>query len=194
MRNRMLPAIPAALVILLATAAPAFAGGGLPVLATLKAGHAEITLYGDSLFVHTGANTLTLEATELPSGATPGLRLTGPNGQVVQVPLSPLNVVAGPAESHGEGHGEGHGDEHGGGHGAPTENAPTEDAVWFRGKAAVPAAGIWKAQLEVNGVTATDEIKVVTNGPSRFYLAVTGVTMGGTILYGAIQRRREGRA
>ncbi|HWI53111.1 MAG TPA: hypothetical protein VNT01_13305 [Symbiobacteriaceae bacterium] len=189
MRNRMLPAIPAALLILLGTAAPAFAGGGLPVLSTLKAGHAEVTIYGDSLFVHTGTNTLTLEVTELPAGVTPGLRLTGPDGQVILVELSPLHVVEGPAESHGSG-GEGHGDEHGGGHGA----APAADATWFRGKAAVPATGLWKAQLEISGAIATDEIKVVTNGPSPFYLAVTGVAMGGTILYGAVQRRKERRA
>lgn len=204
MRQRILPAIAAALVLVAGTAAPAFAGAGLPVLSTMTVGQTEVTLYGDSLFVHTGTNKLTLEVTGLPEGATMALNLTGPDGQVVQVPLKPLRFVEGPAEDHGGEHGEepaaasgdhgasqpaAAGGDHGDGHSGEADAAGA--VTWFRGKAVVSATGTWKAQLLVNGDKATDELKVVDNGPDPFYLAATGLAMGGTIIYGAIQRRRQ---
>ncbi|HYF93695.1 MAG TPA: hypothetical protein VD969_15885 [Symbiobacteriaceae bacterium] len=223
MRSRILPAIPAALLLILGAAAPALAGGGLPVLSSMKAGNTEVTIYGDSMFVHTGTNTLTVEATGLPEGAAIALNLIGPDGKTVVVPLRPLRVVAGPADAHGGDHeneSDGHESEdsghesedsghesdgdahetestqHGSSHDAQAdqhgdEPAESESPVWFRGKASVPTTGTWKAQLEIGGAKATDELKVVGNGPSPLYLAFTGVIMGGTITYGAIQRRRQ---
>ncbi|HWI60521.1 MAG TPA: hypothetical protein VNT75_01645 [Symbiobacteriaceae bacterium] len=190
---RILPALPAAALLVLTAVTPAYAGGGLPVLTALKAGPAEITVYGDSLFLHPGSNTLTLEATGVAEDAKITLQLTGPSGQVVNVPIGPLQYIQGPDGGHGGGddHGSGGGDEHGDEHSA----AAAEDVVWFRGKAALPADGRWKAQLTVNGATATDELNVVKNGPSPYYLAVTGLAMGGTALYSVTQRlkRKEER-
>lgn len=194
MRNRIWPATAAALLLVAGAATPALAGGGLPVLTSLRAGHAEVTIYGDSLQIHTGTNTLTLETTGLEAGQVPQLRLLGPGGQVVTVPLSPLHIVAGPDGGHGDSHGDdshGGGDDHGGDdHGGDGHGAPAADAVWFRGTAKVGATGLWKAELQVGGEKATDEVKVVENGPSGLFLGATGLAMGGTIIYGAIQRRR----
>ena len=198
MRNRILPAIPAAALLVLSAVTPAYAGGGLPVLTALKAGTAEITVYGDSLFLHPGTNTLTLEATGVAEDAKITLSLTGPNGQLVQVPIGPLQYIQGPDGGHGGGDDHGGGDEHSGSgeHGGSEEpsdgdHGAAEDVVWFRGKAAIPAAGLWKAQLTVNGATASDELQAVKNGPSPIYLAFTGLAMGGTAIYGLTQRLKR---
>lgn len=202
MKHRIWPATAAALLLLAGTASTALASGGLPVITSLRAGDADVTIYGDSLLIHTGTNTLTVEAAGLADEHPPQLSLISPDGTTVPVPLEPLHVVAGPDGGHGDSHGAAPADDHGtapaddhgtaaDSHGAADDHgAAPADMVMFRGKVAVRTTGLWKAQLQVNGKTVTDEVKVVNNGPSRAYLAFTGLAMGGTILYGAIVRRR----
>ncbi|MDF2626220.1 MAG: hypothetical protein K0R39_51 [Symbiobacteriaceae bacterium] len=183
MKHRIWPVAAAALLLAAGAASPALAGGGLPVITSLRAGDTDVTIYGDSLLMHTGTNTLTVEATGLHDSHGPELSLIGPDGTTLSVPLEPLHIVAGPDGGHGDSHGSsGHGDDHA---------TAAADAVWFRGKVAVRTTGYWKVQFHMDGKTVTDEVKVVENGPSRAYLAFTGLAMGGTIVYGAIVRRRQ---
>lgn len=65
-----------------------------------------------------------------------------------------------------------------------------------RGSARLDATGTWKARLLIrdpNGEVMTAEmaLDVVDGGPNPIYLGTTGLLIGGSLLYGATQRRRQ---
>lgn len=66
----------------------------------------------------------------------------------------------------------------------------------MRGKVSVPSTGHWKVIVELkdaHGVSASAEaeVDVERGGPSRVYLSLTGLLMGGTAVYSLIERRRQ---
>ena len=210
--------LPIALVGLLVSASPAFAGAGLPTLASLEAGSYKVQVSNDSPFMHTGSNTLTVAGYDLPEGAKVSLTLTGPGGETVPVPLAHLTVVEGPADAHGAGaeaeqdEADGHeaaatdahgGDTHGeaaateAGHGGDEHDTPASYNA--RGAVRLNTTGEWTARLQIEDANgrkseATFHFDVDKGGPSRFYLAFTGTLMGGTMLYGAVSKIQSKRS
>lgn len=95
-------AYPAAILLLFAGVTTAHAGVGLPKLAAMTAGGYQANVYTDSYIPHVGANMFSVELDGLPEGAHVSLKLVGPKGQTVSVPLKPLTVISGPEGGHGE--------------------------------------------------------------------------------------------
>jgi hypothetical protein len=95
----LLTALP--LVWLLNAAAPAMAGVGMPEIGSLQIGPYRAHLLNDSAGLRRGTNTLTVHIPDLPVGAAVTLRLHGPGGEAVDVPLRPLRVWTGPERGHG---------------------------------------------------------------------------------------------
>jgi hypothetical protein len=236
-------ALSATLLLVLTAATPAFAGGGLPKIASLQVGSNQVAVHGDSPSLHKGTNVLTVEIAELSPGQTVNLYLKGPAGQSVTVPLSDLVVLSGPAGGHGDGGHEsaptghettaaghdmsaaghdmsaaghdmsaaghdmsaaghdmsaaGH-DMSAAGHdmsAAGHDTAATATAYAARGKADLNATGSWHLVVEITGhdqkEAAEAHVEVVQGGPNGAYLGFTGLLMGGTFIYGVVQRRRE---
>lgn len=107
--------------------------------------------------------------------------------------------------SSGGGHGAaeaGHGaskDGHGastGGHGEAEADPHAAAGYAVRGKARISEAGPWKLLLQLTdshgtAVEAEADLAAEQGGPSRLYLALTGGLMGTTMIYGAVERRRQ---
>jgi hypothetical protein len=91
------------LLLLLLNAAPAGAGVGLPEVGSLQIGPYRARLLNDSAGLRTGRNTLTVHIADLPADHRATLRLHGPRGEVIDVPLRPLRVLPGPAGGHAAG-------------------------------------------------------------------------------------------
>jgi hypothetical protein len=83
-------ALPLALVLGVAGAAPVLAGAGLPKLASLQPGPYRATLHNDSHTLVAGRNTLTVEIARLPEQHQVFLTLVGPAGLQLDVPLRPV--------------------------------------------------------------------------------------------------------
>jgi hypothetical protein len=211
-------AFPAAVGLLVATVATANAGAGLPMVASLQVGPHQAALHNDSPALRKGGNTLTVEIPTLPAGATVGLAFRGPAGQVLSVPLRPVTVLpGGERDSHGAGgtagatvatssqspapamdHGHGAASTHGAAQGAMPAAASAAGGFLGRGTVQVPHAGRWHAQLSIRDpdgalVDAESPLDIVDGGPNPLYLGTTGGLMAGTLLFGAIRRRRERR-
>ena len=202
-------AFPTALAALAIGALPALAHeGGLPELASLQVGPFLATVHNDAPTLVTGANTLTVEVPMLVAEAhTVGLILEGPRGERLEVPLRSVQVLGGPDDEH-TGHaglsapathvyepGMSH-DMPGMVHEAIPAGSPTFVA---RGSVSVPEPGDWQARLvvgQVGGERFAAEARLVAQdgGPSPLYLAGTGSVMGGFLLFGAVQRRRQSAA
>lgn len=212
-------ALPATAAWLLFAATTAFAGAGLPKIATVQAGPYDAVLSNDSKGARTGSNVFTLEIPEF-AGDKVSLRLTGPAGQIVVVPLKPLVVLGGGGHGEGETHAMPEPDSHGkaadaheketGSHGSGSSgeanssggdahgDSPPENGYLARGKVRLNATGTWTAQLEVTdaqGASTAVEfpLQVKQGGPNTLYVSFSGLLMGGTVVYGWIQRRRQGR-
>jgi hypothetical protein len=207
-------ALPAALLLVLTAATPALANAGLPKIASLQVGSHVVAVHGDSPSLHTGTNTLTVEIADLTPDHTVTLSLKGPSGQSVAVPLEDLVILSGPDEhSHGEADMSGMdmggmnmggmdmpGMSHDSGTSGHDMSAMSHDsgsAEGFnaRGKVSLNATGTWHVVVEVAGhdqkQSAEAHADVVDNGPNRVYLGFTGFLMGGTFLYGIVERRRQ---
>jgi hypothetical protein len=249
-------------LVLSLSAAPVFAGGGLPKLGTIQAGPYQAALHNDSPTLVTGANTLTVALAALPDGTTVSLYLDGPNGESIDVPLKPVRVLGGPDAGHGgeeDSHAAGadahtdsdaaHDDDHGAstaaghspketdahgtvgtgsghtspgvrdshaapvpalttGHGQSSalrsvlsgQGAEEHDhqtaAYQARGTVRLSATGPWTARLTItddHGVRSFGELTLVarSGGPNRFYIGAVGSLIGGALLLGTIQRRRQ---
>lgn len=74
------------------------AGGSLPVVATFPDGG---VVRGDFLKPSGGVNTFTFELPAVPEGAAVHVRLTGPDGQRLDVPLTALPAEEAGTEAHG---------------------------------------------------------------------------------------------
>lgn len=74
------------------------AGGSLPVVATFPDGG---VVRGDFLKPSGGVNTFTFELPAVPEGAAVHVRLTGPDGQRLDVPLTALPAEDAGTEAHG---------------------------------------------------------------------------------------------
>jgi len=188
-------ALPVALFAVLAATTPAFADGGLPKIASLQVGSHTVSIHGDSPSLHTGTNTFTVEIPALSSAHSVSLRLTGPSGQTVSVPLKDLVVVSGPEDHSSMADMPGMaGMDHGtaGGDGAHSHDEGSFDA---RGKAVINTPGTWTIAVDITGhggtQSAQTSVDVVRGGPSRLYLGFTGLLIGGSITYGVAQRRRQ---
>lgn len=74
------------------------------------------------------------------------------------------------------------------------DHGPTRDFN-ARGQAAPDATGDWTATLVIGDDhgsqwQAATTLAVVRGGPNRLYVGFVGLLMGGSVTYGAIQRRR----
>jgi hypothetical protein len=88
------------LLWLLHAAAPVQAGVGMPEIGSLQIGSYRAHLLNDSAGLRRGTNTLTVHIPDLPAGDDVTLRLHGPEGELIDVPLRPLRVLSGPAGGH----------------------------------------------------------------------------------------------
>jgi hypothetical protein len=75
------------------------------------------------------------------------------------------------------------------------EHAAEPEALNARGKVKLDQTGNWTAVLQIHGTPEGDlhaeaPFTVENGGPSRPYLAFTGLLMGGTAIYAAINRRK----
>jgi hypothetical protein len=73
-----------------------------------------------------------------------------------------------------------------------------QDVIGFtgRGLARLDATGAWTATVRIRDASgqallASAQVNVVDGGPNPLYLATTGLLIGGSLLFGMIQRRRE---
>lgn len=117
---------------------------------------------------------------------------------------APKSAAAAPAKSDGHG-GDSHGtpapapaktDDHESSDGHGDEDALGEAGYNARGKVRLSETGEWKlifALTDDHGAVTRSEahVPVEQGGPNRLFLAVTGSLMGGTMIYGAIERRRQ---
>jgi hypothetical protein len=94
-------AVAIAALLLAAGTTPAFAGAGLPKVASIEVGPHRASLHNDSPSLLTGTNTLTLEIADLAADHRVSLTLVGPRGEQIGVPLSTVIVLAGPDGGHG---------------------------------------------------------------------------------------------
>jgi hypothetical protein len=203
-------ALPIALGVLVVSVAPVLADGGLPEIGTLRAGPFTATLHNDAATLVTGSNTLTVEVPSLPDRHAVSLSLTGPSGERVDVPLRPVQVLDGPPDGHshdmagmGGGHdmaamGGGHDMTSMGGHDMSGMAAGGAETYRGRGSISVPEAGSWQAHLVIRAAAgasfvAEAPLNAEDGGPNGLYLAGAGTLMGGFVVYGAIQRRRQAR-
>lgn len=176
MHRNIVPGVVAACML---AASTAYAGSGLPRLATLQVGSHTVVVHGDSPAAHSGTNVLTVEVPGLGHDHQLSLHLVGPSGQIAKVQLEPLIVLHGPDEGgHGEGAGsgghgdaqghgsaQGHGDAppHGAappaspgteekGHAAPGDSPQVEAAgLNARGKTSLDVPGDWKIVVAIKG-------------------------------------------
>ena len=88
------------LLWLLNAAAPVQAGVGMPEIGSLQIGAYRAYLLNDSAGLRRGTNTLTVHIPDLPAGDDVTLRLHGPRGELIDVPLRPLRVLSGLAGGH----------------------------------------------------------------------------------------------
>jgi hypothetical protein len=84
-------------------------------------------------------------------------------------------------------------------HVANEAGSPGEESYLARGQANLPSTGRWIAHLSMRGqrgeiFTGQAPLEVVEGGPNRLYLGATGLLMGGSLLFGLIQRRRQSDA
>ena len=86
--------------LLLNAAAPVQAGVGMPEIGSLQIGSYRAHLLNDSAGLRRGTNTLTVHIPDLPVGDDVTLRLYGPGGELIDVPLRPLRVLSGPEGGH----------------------------------------------------------------------------------------------
>lgn len=135
--------------------------------------------------------------------------LTGPEGghggEAADSHAAPTadSHAAPAADSHGADHAAPKTDSHGtasDGHGAAAESnahgGESTAAAGYnaRGKAQLNQTGHWTAVLVIDGVpegklTAKAPFEVEQGGPNRIFLAFSGLLMGGTMIYGAVNRR-----
>ena len=80
--------------------APVQAGVGMPEIGSLQIGPYRAHLLNDSAGLRRGTNTLTVHIPDLPLGDDVTLRLYGPGGELINVPLRPLRVLSGPEGGH----------------------------------------------------------------------------------------------
>lgn len=80
--------------------APVQAGVGMPEIGSLQIGSYRAHLLNDSAGLRRGTNTLTVHIPDLPLGDDVTLRLYGPGGELIDVPLRPLRVLSGPEGGH----------------------------------------------------------------------------------------------
>lgn len=85
---------------LLNAAVPVQAGVGMPEIGSLQIGFYRAHLLNDSAGLRRGTNTLTVHIPDLPDGDRVTLRLHGPGGELIDVPLRPLRVLSGPEGGH----------------------------------------------------------------------------------------------
>jgi hypothetical protein len=85
--------------------APVQAGVGMPEIGSLQIGSYRAHLLNDSAGLRRGTNTLTVHIPDLPLGDDVTLRLYGPGGELINVPLRPLRVLSGPEGGHARRHG-----------------------------------------------------------------------------------------
>jgi hypothetical protein len=83
------------LLWLMNAAAPVQAGVGMPEIGSLQIGSYRAHLLNDSAGLRRGTNTLTVYIPDLPAGDDVTLRLHGPEGELIDVPLRPLRVLSG---------------------------------------------------------------------------------------------------
>ena len=88
------------LLLLPNAAAPVQAGVGMPEIGSLQIGSYRAHLLNDSAGLRRGTNTLTVHIPDLPLGDDVTLRLYGPGGELINVPLRPLRVLSGPEGGH----------------------------------------------------------------------------------------------
>ncbi len=88
------------LLWLLNAAPPVQAGVGMPEIGSLQIGSYRAHLLNDSARLRRGTNTLTVHIPDLPVGDDVTLRLYGPGGALIDVPLRPLRVLSGPEGGH----------------------------------------------------------------------------------------------
>ncbi len=72
----------------------------MPEIGSLRIGSYRAHLLNDSAGLRRGTNTLTVHIPDLPVGDDVTLRLYGPEGELVDVPLRPLRVLSGPEGDH----------------------------------------------------------------------------------------------
>jgi hypothetical protein len=80
--------------------APVQAGVGMPEIGSLQIGSYRAHLLNDSAGLRRGTNTLTVHIPDLHLGDDVTLRLYGPGGELINVPLRPLRVLSGPEGGH----------------------------------------------------------------------------------------------
>jgi hypothetical protein len=88
------------LLLLVPVAMPVQAAVGMPEIGWLQVGSYRARLLNDSPGLRRGTNTLTVHIPDLPAGHGVTLRLHGPGGELIDVPLRPLRVLRGPQERH----------------------------------------------------------------------------------------------
>lgn len=104
--RRKAAGIASALLVAVALAPAAVqAGAGLPRIAEVQAGSHAVSIYADSPTARVGANQLTVAVPNLPGDQAVQVLLTGPGGQVVNVPLRPLRVLGAGAGGRADAHG-----------------------------------------------------------------------------------------
>jgi hypothetical protein len=91
---------PAVLLLLVCVATPVQAGVGMPEIGSIQIGPHRAHLLNDSAGLRTGTNTLTVHIPDLAVGDGVTLRLHGPGGELIDVPLRPLRVLGGPERRH----------------------------------------------------------------------------------------------
>jgi hypothetical protein len=203
-------AIPAAALLVLLTASQALASAGLPKITSLELGPHKAAIHNNSQTARIGSNTITIEITEVPVGHTVHLRFIGPDGQTLDPQLRPLQVLSGPEDAHG-GHETTDGHKATGGHdmaGMPgmaghdmtetTGHGTDTASQTFTARTDVkfPEGGTWKAVLVLEAdhgdkLQAEAPFEVTYGGPNRVFVASSGIIMVGSMLYGAVQRRRK---
>ncbi|MFZ5827522.1 MAG: hypothetical protein ACOY94_24735 [Bacillota bacterium] len=172
------------LLLALTASAPVLAGPGLPTLVRIDVGPYKVSLLNDSPSFKTGSNTVTVVVPGLEPEAAVSLQFVGPAGQVVKVPLAQLVVLSGPDGGHGIGDDHGARDDHG-------DDGHDDGAYQARGKMKLSTTGTWTAVLSIDGATEKTMFEVEQGGPNRLFLGVAGSLMGGSMIYGAIERRRQ---
>ncbi|MFZ5826393.1 MAG: hypothetical protein ACOY94_19035 [Bacillota bacterium] len=177
-----------ALLLALTASAPVLAGPGLPTVARLDVGPYKVSLLNDSPSFKTGSNTVTVMVPGLEPDAEVSLQFVGPENQVVKVPLAHLVVLSGPDGGHGASDDHGAKDDHDDGHG---DDGHDDGAYQARGKVKLSMTGTWTAVLSIDGAREKIEFEVEQGGPNRIFLGVAGSLMGGSMIYGAIERRRQ---
>lgn len=144
-------ALPLACAAALVWPAATLAHEGLPDVAAVPVGPYVVTVLNDSPTLVTGHNTITVQVEDLPAGSRVALRLDGPAGKTVDVPLGPVWLV--------DGAGPGHDVAVHGGAGSAVA-APEQGA-----RGPIPAVGRRDAEVSAGGV-AMDHAAIGHGGAS----------------------------